>query len=88
MNENTEAQRQLHPGLVCDSFEEIIEISRDFNALGSKVNGAGGDGGSITVLCEGDMATKRKMIQTIESHSYKYLPIYLSRRGLRVWQHE
>jgi len=85
MDKNTDAQRNLHPGLVCGAFDEIITIARSFNALGCKVNGAGGDGGSITVLCDGDMARKREMIRRIEECSYRHLPIYLSRRGLRVW---
>jgi D-glycero-alpha-D-manno-heptose-7-phosphate kinase len=87
MDENTEAQRALHPGLVCESFEEIIDISATFNVAGCKVNGAGGDGGSVTILCNGDMATKRALIREIErkNQRYRFLPIYLSRHGLRVW---
>ncbi len=86
MNRNTELQRDLHPELVCTRFEEIISIAREFGALGCKVNGAGGDGGSVTILSNGDMATKRRMLKAIAAASYSVLPFYLSRQGLRVWE--
>lgn len=85
MNENTEAQRQLHPKLVCDQFEQIMGIAREFGALGFKVNGAGGDGGSLTILTDGDMARKRQLLRTLTEERFTPLPIYLSRMGLRVW---
>jgi len=85
MNRNTEMQRSLHPGLVCQQFEELMEIAREFAALGCKVNGAGGDGGSLTILSDGDMAKKRQMLKEIHRRSYSILPVYLSRQGLRVW---
>ena len=85
INRNTDLQRQLHKELVCDQFEQIIAIASDFDALGCKVNGAGGDGGSVTILSDGDMAKKRRMLREIASHGYHVLPFYLSRQGLRVW---
>lgn len=86
MSENTDVQRALHKGLVCRKFEEIISIAADFHALGCKVNGAGGDGGSITILTNGDMSVKRQMLKAMHERSYLSLPIYLSRQGLRVWR--
>lgn len=85
MNENTAAQRNLHPRLVCPAFENIIDISVEFGALGCKVNGAGGDGGSLTILTNGDMAQKRNLLRTLTEKGFVPLPIYLSRQGLRVW---
>ena len=85
-NENTEAQRALHKNLVCDRFEDIISVANDFNALGCKVNGAGGDGGSIAILTTGDMAKKRELQKTLVERGYQPLPIRLSPWGLRVWQ--
>jgi D-glycero-alpha-D-manno-heptose-7-phosphate kinase len=85
MDENTGVQRRLHPDLVCPRFEEIIATARDFGVLGAKVNGAGGDGGSITLLSDGDMLRKRKMLRVLEEKSYRHLPLYLARQGLRVW---
>jgi len=85
MDRNTEVQRNLHPALVCEKTEEIIEIAKEFGAVGSKVNGAGGDGGSLTLLFGDDRCQKRKFLDTISKNNIKHLPIYLSRKGLRVW---
>jgi D-glycero-alpha-D-manno-heptose-7-phosphate kinase len=85
MSRNTAQQRLLHPALVCAKAEEIMAISSDFGVLGAKVNGAGGDGGSLTLLCDGDRARKRKLVTALNTAGYQHLPITLSRRGLRVW---
>lgn len=85
MNENTDVQRMLHPDLVCPGFEEVISIAVGYGALGCKVNGAGGDGGSITILSDGDMRRKRAMLRDLEER-FTVLPIYLARQGLRVWK--
>lgn len=85
-NENTAVQRALHKNLVCDKFEEIIALARDFDALGCKVNGAGGDGGSIAILTDGNTAKKRLMQAELVRQGFQTIPIYLSRRGLRVWR--
>jgi len=47
---STEAQRELHPGLVGPAHQAAIDVARAHGAVGWKVNGAGGDGGSLTVL--------------------------------------
>jgi D-glycero-alpha-D-manno-heptose-7-phosphate kinase len=85
MNSNTDVQRALHPDLVCEKAEEIIETGRMFGAIGSKVNGAGGDGGSVTLLFGEDRCQKRKFLDDIKRKNLQHLPIYLSRKGLRVW---
>lgn len=85
MNRNTDVQRALHKDLVCEKFEEIIDVSREFGVLGCKVNGAGGDGGSLTILTNGEAPTKRKLFQELTRRGYDLLHIYLSRYGLRVW---
>lgn len=51
MKANTQAQRMLCPGLVGPEHQRIIDLAKKYPAcLGWKVNGAGGDGGSITLL--------------------------------------
>jgi len=87
MSENTEAQARLHPDLVNPDARHVIEIAREHGGLGWKVNGAGGDGGSLTILCGSLSHEKRAMIRRIEAANplYKNIPIYLSRYGLRVW---
>ncbi len=86
LNSNTEAQRALHKKLVCDKFEEVLALANDFDALGCKINGAGGDGGSIAILTDGDTAKKRHMQRELVAKGFQTIPIYLSRRGLRVWK--
>jgi D-glycero-alpha-D-manno-heptose-7-phosphate kinase len=89
MAENTEAQGRLHPDLVSGDSLRIIDIAKAHRALGWKVNGAGGEGGSITILCGDRSDEKRSMIREIEKSNagFKNIPIYLSRQGLRVWEH-
>jgi D-glycero-alpha-D-manno-heptose-7-phosphate kinase len=88
MVENTEAQERLHPELVSRDARRVIEIAKEHGALGWKVNGAGGDGGSLTVLTGTLSYVKRAMIRDIESENtmFKNIPIYLSRYGLRTWE--
>ena len=51
--------------------------------MGWKVNGAGGDGGSLTLL-SGQSDRQAAMIREIEQENplFKIIPIYLSRYGL------
>jgi D-glycero-alpha-D-manno-heptose-7-phosphate kinase len=90
MTMNTEAQAALHPDLINPEAARIIEIARAHGALGWKVNGAGGDGGSVTILTNDLSQVKRTMIREIEQENrlFKNIPIYLSRFGLRVWKQE
>ena len=46
----TDAQRQLHAGLVGAPHQAAIDAAGQLGAAGWKVNGAGGDGGSLTVV--------------------------------------
>jgi D-glycero-alpha-D-manno-heptose-7-phosphate kinase len=74
MRDNTEAQRQLHPALVGDDACRLIDRARSRGCRGWKVNGAGGDGGSLTLLFD-DLAAPIEGYQTI--------PVKLSADGLR-----
>lgn len=88
MIQNTEAQRDLHPDLISPDADRVIEIAQAHGALGWKVNGAGGDGGSLTILCEPLSHVKRAMIREIEEEGslFQNIPVYLSRFGLRIWE--
>jgi D-glycero-alpha-D-manno-heptose-7-phosphate kinase len=90
MSANTEAQRNLHPALVSAEAQQIIEIAEKHGALGWKVNGAGGEGGSFDHSQRLLMSQKRNMIQAIEQTNplFQNIPVYLSRFGLRVWTRE
>jgi D-glycero-alpha-D-manno-heptose-7-phosphate kinase len=88
MIENTEAQAALHPALVSEAHRAITEIAKEHGAVGWKVNGAGGDGGSVSILCSSDPSVKRSMVRAIQQADakFKHIPIYLSRFGLRCWE--
>jgi len=88
MIDNTEAQRRLHPDLISHDAQRIIDVAHEHGALGWKVNGAGGEGGSVTILCAGRFHAKRAMIREIEQEDahFRHIPITLSRRGLHTWE--
>lgn len=90
MVENTRAQAGLHPALIGPEAASVIEIAAKYDALGWKVNGAGGDGGSLTILCDSNAQTKRAMLSAIEQENplFKNIPVYLSRYGMRVWRQD
>jgi D-glycero-alpha-D-manno-heptose-7-phosphate kinase len=88
MVENTGAQGRLHPDLISHDAQKVIAIAKAHGAVGWKVNGAGGKGGSLTILCGPSSRAKRQMIKAIEEENplYRNIPIYLSRFGLRTWE--
>ena len=90
MSDNTNAQGCLNPALINQDAAKIIEIARSHGALGWKVNGAGGEGGSLTLLCNESSWARRAMIREIEQENpaFKSIPIYLSRYGLRTWEYK
>ena len=84
---NTAAQADLNPALVSADAQQLIDIAKSNGAIGWKVNGAGGEGGSITLLCGNASQQKREMIRQIHAANplFKNIPVYLSRFGLRIW---
>lgn len=90
MQANTDAQRALHPSLLCAEAEAIIALAQEHHALGCKVNGAGGDGGSLSILCGPSATRRRQLMRAIQqlNPAFQIIPITLSRHGLRVWQGE
>lgn len=87
MRMNTEAQERLHPDLISDTASKVIEVARKHGASGWKVNGAGGEGGSVSILGNVSASARRGMLREIEeiSEGVRNIPIYLSRFGVRVW---
>lgn len=84
---NTQAQERLHPSLVNSEARAVIDLARSHGAVGWKVNGAGGDGGSLTIL-SGRRATEvtglRQALSGLGGR-LRLIPMSLSRAGLRVW---
>ena len=65
MSANTEAQRTLHDDLVCREADAVIVAARAHGAAGWKVNGAGGEGGSLTILGADSADARREMFAAI-----------------------
>lgn len=88
MAENTEAQARLHSEIVGRDAARVIEIARRHGAIGWKVNGAGGEGGSVTILGGDSSRRTREMIGEIEAGDgpYRRVPISLSQEGQRTWE--
>ena len=86
MIENNELQRSLHPELISKKADAVIKIAKKYGAFGWKVNGAGGEGGSLTVLSGPDRMSRKNMIFDIKSLGYgiSHLPSRLSSVGLKV----
>jgi D-glycero-alpha-D-manno-heptose-7-phosphate kinase len=81
----TDAQRSLLPPLVGADAERVIEVAKAEGALGWKVNGAGGEGGSLTLLADspaGAAALGRAVSRADDR--YRVLPVALSEQGLSV----
>ena len=86
MTRNNECQRSLHPDLVSEEADDVISVARDFGAAGWKVNGAGGKGGSLTLLGSREPERRRQMEEAIPrlGRGIRILPLRLSRAGLAV----
>jgi len=90
MDANTEIQARLHPDLVGRDAQRVIERARAHGARGVKVNGAGGEGGSLTLLGSARAGERHAMIHAVlaESSLFQLLPVRLSRQGLVVTETE
>lgn len=88
MIENTEAQATLHAALVPESARAVIALAQEHGAIGWKVNGAGGAGGSLSILFGPEGERKRAFTRALPSlnPAYEVIPTYLSRMGLRRWE--
>ncbi len=79
---NTEAQALLHPGLVGNRARAVIERVSSLGAAGWKVNGAGGDGGSVTIVCPEDPSNL--LVELDSMSGVTRLRLEPTRKGARV----
>jgi D-glycero-alpha-D-manno-heptose-7-phosphate kinase len=86
--ENTDAQAALHPMLVSAQARSLIAVAREHGAIGWKVNGAGGDGGTLTLLCDDDPRSRDALVGALGSSDarIRLIPVALDPHGLRVWE--
>lgn len=88
MTENTWAQQKLHPDLIGERAMQVIDVAKGFGVAGFKVNGAGGAGGSVTLLLNGGARDKHQLISEVETaHAdFRNIPVRLAPNGLRRWR--
>lgn len=82
---NTEAQAALHDRLVGSAATEVIDLARRSGALGWKVNGAGGEGGSVTVVCRGPQ--RAHVVDALRANGrpeWRLVPTRLAAMGVDV----
>jgi D-glycero-alpha-D-manno-heptose-7-phosphate kinase len=84
--ENTVAQFALHPELIGPDARQVIEVARAHGASGWKVNGAGGPGGSVSVLGPPDAAARAGLVTELQRarRPWQLIPVRLDENGLRV----
>ncbi len=82
---NHSAQRALHPALVSELADHIVEVAGQLGARGWKVNGAGGEGGSMCLLAPVDQELRARMIAAIEDIGHvTVLPLRCASQGLTI----
>jgi D-glycero-alpha-D-manno-heptose-7-phosphate kinase len=88
MVRNNECQRALFAGLVSPEADAAAALARRFGASGWKVNGAGGRGGSLTLLAACDDGRRRDMIAALEKlgRGIRVLPTSLTPLGVEAWE--
>ncbi len=86
MVQNNDCQRALHPGLVSEEADSVIDIAKKYSAAGWKVNGAGGKGGSLTILGSRRSHDRGNMLREIDAigGGIRSLRFSLSPSGLTV----
>ncbi|UCE41629.1 MAG: GHMP kinase [Candidatus Aminicenantes bacterium] len=86
MIHNNECQRSLHSGLISEEADSVIAIAKKYEAAGWKVNGAGGKGGSLTILGNQDEKQREGMLEELNSlgKGIRSIPISLARFGVTV----
>jgi D-glycero-alpha-D-manno-heptose-7-phosphate kinase len=86
MIRNNECQRSLHSGLISEEADSVIGIAKKYEAAGWKVNGAGGKGGSLTILSSQDEKQRERMLEEINSlgKGIRSIPISFARFGVTV----
>lgn len=88
MTRNTDAQCSLHGALVSAQARAAIEIAASHGAVGWKVNGAGGEGGSVSLLGSSDPERREGMKRALldADPALRTIPTRISQDGLQVWR--
>ena len=82
----TNAQADLHATLVSETARKIFDVAKHYGAIGWKVNGAGGDGGSVTILSGSDRYAQKAMLEEIKTmgDGIREIGVRLNDGGVKV----
>jgi D-glycero-alpha-D-manno-heptose-7-phosphate kinase len=79
---NTAAQAALHPALINPVAREVIAVAKKHGAVGWKVNGAGGEGGTVSLVGPDDPAA---LVNALSANArLTVLPLRPARKGARI----
>jgi D-glycero-alpha-D-manno-heptose-7-phosphate kinase len=81
----TRGQAALHPDLVGSDARRALAIGAEHGSLGGKVNGAGGDGGSVALLLGPD-ADRAACAAALAAAGFAVFPAQLTEWGVRTWE--
>ncbi|MBU4175878.1 MAG: GHMP kinase [Actinobacteria bacterium] len=86
MARNTECQRSLDRRLVSPEADTVIALARGLGAPGWKVNGAGGQGGSLTLLAGNGPGAREDLARGLRGlgGGIRDIPVKLDYEGLSV----
>lgn len=85
MTANTEAQAALHPALVSADATRAWTAGRAAGAVGWKVNGAGGEGGSVTLLAGPEDGARERVLAAIARQpGMRVIPVTLADKGVQT----
>ena len=86
MARNTECQRSLDRRLVSPEADTVIALARGLGAPGWKVNGAGGQGGSLTLLAGDGPGAREDLARGLGGlgGGIRDIPVKLNYEGLTI----
>jgi D-glycero-alpha-D-manno-heptose-7-phosphate kinase len=85
MTQNTLEQALMDADLVSPIDNEVLDIATKELAIGRKVNGAGGYGGSVTLLTDGLISSRIRLERELVDNGFEIVPVSIARHGAQVW---
>ena len=88
LRDTNDAQAELHEAIVSDRHRQIIEIAKKHGALGWKVNGAGGRGGTVAILMPPRAHIRHQLENALceADDAFQIIPLRLDNDGVRAWE--
>jgi len=82
MTSSSEGQAALHASLVNDRARRVMQVAADLGAIGWKVNGAGGAGGTVTIIGPEDPA--ELVSELTERERFRVLSLRVEETGAHI----